>query len=241
MKVVLNPGHSPDAPGLIGPGGLTERQVVEGVARHLSVALGRRMISVEIMQQPPGESQESADQLAARIADEPYEVDLLLALHCASVDDPQAWGTRCLYESGSEDSRLLAECLLRRCPSTHWSAVEPSNEPLLAAAGCPAALIELDHLSNPEVEALMAESSWQAKVADNLVDGIFAFCGPQDIRILVDGAEIYTDPAPREVYNDVLVPVRVLGAALGADVKWDPRRRQVTVRSRNSARPEPRK
>jgi hypothetical protein len=197
------------------------------------------MIDAEIMQQPPGESRESADRLAARIADEPYEVDLLLTLHCAVAADPAAWGTRCLYESGSEDSRLLAECLLRRFPSTPWATVAPSDEPLLAAAGCPAAVVELDHLSNPEVEALMGEASWQAKVADNLVEGIFAFCGPQDIRILVDGTEIYADPAPREVYNDVLVPVRALGAALGAEVKWDPRRRQVTLRTRNHSRPGP--
>lgn len=236
MKVVVSPGRGAVEAGRRGPAGSTEREVAEAVARRLSAALGRRMISVDIMQPPPGESLESATRLADRIADEPYEVDLLLALQCATSPDPAAWGTRCLYQPGSEDSRLLAECLARRFPNSAWSEVASSDEPLLAAAGCPAAVVEIEHLSNPEVEALMAAGSWQDKVAENLVEGILAFCGPQDIRIVVNGAEIYTDPAPREVYNDVLVPVRVLGAALGAEVTWDPRRRLVSVKTRGQPR-----
>lgn len=232
MKVVLSPGRGAAQGVRYGPGGTSEREVVDAMARRLSTALASRMIGVEIMQPPPGESLESATRLAARIADEPYEVDLLLALRCAFNDDPAAWGTRCLYQAGSEDGRLLAECLARRFPASAWSTVAADDDPLLAAAGCPAAVVELEHLTNPEVESLVAAASWQEKIAANLVEGIFAFCGPQDIRILVDGAEIYTDPAPREVYNDVLVPVRVLGAALGAEVTWDPRHRLVSIRRR---------
>jgi len=197
MKVVLSPGRGSDEAVRCGPEGTTEMQVVEAVARRLSAALARRMITVEIMQPPPGESVESATRLAARIADEPFEVDLLLILHCAFDRDPAAWGTRCLYQTGSEDGRLLAECLARRFPSSAWTAVAASDDPLLAAAGCPAAMVELEHLSNPEVEALTAAASWQDKVAANLVEGVFAFCGPQDIRIVVDGAEFYAGPAPR--------------------------------------------
>ncbi len=231
MKVILNPAHSSQAPGLIGPTGLTEREVVEAVARHLATALGQRMIQTEIMQPPPGEAEEAAGLLLSRIADEPYDVDLLLSLHCGSHPDSAAYGLCCRYLPGSEESRLLADCLLRAFPRTRWSAALPGDDPLLRRAPCPAVLVELDFLTSPEVEQLMRSPSWQAKVADNLVAGILAFRGPQDIRILVDGAEIYIDPAPQQVYNDVMVPVRVIGWALGAEVHWDPRRRVVRIES----------
>ncbi|NUP98372.1 MAG: N-acetylmuramoyl-L-alanine amidase [Armatimonadetes bacterium] len=229
MKVILNPGHSTTAPGRTGPTGITEREVVEAMARHLATACGQRMIATEIMQQPPGDPQEALRWLAARIADEPYDVDITLSLHCAWAEDPAAYGTRCLYAAGSNESRLLADALLRHFPRTAWSAVDSCDDPVLDHAQCPAVIIELDHLSNPEVEGLMRVESWQRKVAENIVEGIIAFIGPQDIRILVDGAEIYTDPAPQEVYNDVMVPVRVLGTALGAEVRWDPSRRVIRI------------
>ena len=229
MKVILNPGHSATSPGHTGLHGLTEREVVEAVARELALALGQRMIQTEIMQQPAGDPAAALTRLAARLADEPYDIDMLLSLHCSWSDEPAAYGLRCLYQTGSEESRLLAECLLRRFPRTPWAAVEAVEQTLLREAACPAVLLELDHLSNPEVATLMTEESWCAKVAANLVDGVFAFIGPQDIRVLVDGAQIHLDPAPQEVYNDVLVPVRVLGSALGASVQWDPRRRVVAI------------
>ncbi len=231
MKVILNPGHSADDRGRSGGGGLSEREVVEGVARALAAALTRRMIAAELMEQPAGHGDEAAALLAARIADEPYDVDMVLSLHCAFDANPQAYGARCVYLDGSEESRLLAECLLRRFPRTPWSRSVIGEEPILRFPQCPAVVVEIDHLSNPEVEALMRHESWRLKVADNLVAGIFSFIGPQDIRIFIDGAEIHSDPAPQEVYNDVMIPVRVLGSALGIEVRWDPRRRVVNLRT----------
>lgn len=238
MKVILNPGHSATSPGLRGAAGVLEREVVEAVARHTQAALHRRMVGTEIMQQPPGDPVEAVQLLAARLADEPYDHDMIFSLHCAWNDDPSAYGARCCYLHGSEESRLLAEALLRRFPATAWSVTESVEQhPLLEKAQCPAVILELDHLSNPEVESLMTVDSWRRKIAANLVDGIFDFIGPQDIRILVDGADIYTDPAPQEVYNDVLVPVRVIGSALGAEVRWDPRHRTVTILTGGRAEP----
>jgi len=236
MKVILTPGHSATSPGRCGPTGLTEREVVEAVARGLVSALGRRLVNAEIMAPPGGDPAEAIQALADRIADERYDVDMLLSLHCAWSEDASAYGTRSLYPTGSEESRLLAECLLRRFPHTRWACAEPGEDPLLHLAACPSAVIELDHLSNPEVEQLMRLDDWREKVAANLVAGIFSFIGPQDIRVMVDGAEIYSDPAPQEVFNDVMVPVRVIGSALGAKVRWDPRRRVVTIESQSARR-----
>lgn len=235
MKVILNPGHSATAPGWTGADGLTEREVAENVARYLALALSQRMIGAELMQQPPGETTEAVKLLGARIADEPYDVDIVISLHCAWADDPEAYGVRCVYLEGSQESRLLAECLLRHFPRTPWSGAVAGDEPLLRLAHCPAVMVELDYLSNPEVAALMRVETWQQKVAGNLVSGIFGFIGPQDIRIFVNGAEIYSDPAPQEVYNDVMIPAKVLGSALGASVRWDPRRRVVMIDHRAPA------
>ena len=229
MKVILTPGHTLTAPGRTAPDGLTEREVVEGVARHLVSALGRRMVKAEIMAPPAGSPGDAAQSLADRIADEQLDVDMLLVLHCAWNDQPDAYGARCLYPPGSEESRLLAQCLLRRFPRTEWAKAVPGGDTLLGLATCPAVTVELDHLSNPEVAALMRVDDWRRKVADNLVEGVFSFIGPQDIKIVVDGQEIYCDPAPQEVFNDVMVPVRVIASASGARVRWDARRRIVFI------------
>ncbi|MCC7495628.1 MAG: N-acetylmuramoyl-L-alanine amidase [Fimbriimonadaceae bacterium] len=231
MKIILCPGSGSGAHARRGPAGLPEHEVVDDVASLLSQALAQRLIATEIMQPPAGDAAEAAAAVAVRIADEPYDIDIVLALRTAADPDPAAYGLRVLYLEGSEDSRLLSECLLQAFPRTGWSQLAASADPLLGVARCPSVVVELDHLSNPEVEVLMREPSWRAKVAANLVDGLFSFIGPQDIRVIIDGHEVHVEPAPQVVYNDVLVPVRVLGTALGVQVRWDPRRRLVSIKT----------
>ncbi len=50
-----------------------------------------------------------------------------------------------------------------------------------------------------------------------------------EIRLVLDGVLLEPDAAPRIVNDRVLVPVRVIGEALGAPVSWDGATRTVTV------------
>lgn len=50
------------------------------------------------------------------------------------------------------------------------------------------------------------------------------------IRLVVDGRPLAVDPPPLLVDGRVLLPLRAVGEALGAEVAWDARTRAVTVR-----------
>ena len=54
---------------------------------------------------------------------------------------------------------------------------------------------------------------------------------PASIRLLIDGTEIASDVKPVLENGTTLVPVRVAAETLGAEVKWDAPKRQVTVES----------
>lgn len=45
--------------------------------------------------------------------------------------------------------------------------------------------------------------------------------GQGQIRLLVDGKEIYTDVPPQIIDGRTMVPLRAVAEALGADVRWD--------------------
>ena len=54
---------------------------------------------------------------------------------------------------------------------------------------------------------------------------------PASIRLLIDGTEIASDVKHVVENGTTLVPVRVPNETLGAEVKWDAPKRQVTVES----------
>ncbi|HIE52415.1 MAG TPA: hypothetical protein EYP85_11700 [Armatimonadetes bacterium] len=238
MKVIINPGHSTTDPGVMGPTGLYEHDAVTTVAQVLQEALHERRIESEILVQPGGNPQWALNHLMEQVNARQSEVDIFISLHCAADKQREAYGTRVLYLEDSEESKLLAENIQKHFPRTLWSGVQPSQEYILQQARFPAVVIEIDHITNPEVEMLMSLPAWQEKVADNIVNGIFDFIGPQDIRLFIDGQEIYSDPVPQLVYGDVMVPVRLLAEALGATVEWDSERRILSIYTHRTSEEE---
>ncbi len=96
MKVVVCPGDGPGGVAAQGPLGRAAAQVTGAVAHRLSRALGRRLVTAEILPLDSPADAEASRQAISHLAEAPYEVDLLLILRCAVNPDPTAWGTRCL-------------------------------------------------------------------------------------------------------------------------------------------------
>lgn len=237
MKVIINPGHSTTSPGVMGPTGLYEHDAVFALSQVLKAALEERKIEAEILVQPGGNEKWALSHLMQRVNARQHEVDIFLSLHCAFSKDRAAYGTRIHYLEGAEESRLLAENLFKHFPKTPWAGIFPSQEFVLQQARCPAVLIEVEHLSNPEAEMLMRHEAWLQKTAERLVAGLFDFIGPQDIRLIIDGKEIFAEPVPQVVYGDIMVPVRVIADALGAKVEWDGDARILRIFTRRALRP----
>lgn len=221
MKVIINAGHSSTDPGFMGPTGIYEYDVVAAFCRVLEQTLRERQIAVQIIWQPGGNTQWALNHLVQKI-NEHDDADYLLSIHCAKSEDREAYGTRVIYLPDSEDGKLLAERICKRFPRTLWSGTEAREDYILRQARCTAVLIEMDFISNPEVELLLQTQAWRKKAAQKMVEGIFEDIeSSQDIRLFIDDKEIYADPAPQEVYNDVMVPVRLVAHALGGRVEWD--------------------
>lgn len=62
-----------------------------------------------------------------------------------------------------------------------------------------------------------------------LATASWAVAAEQPIKLIVNGQEVPSDPAPRMIDNRVFVPVRFVAEALGADVNWDDANRAVVI------------
>jgi N-acetylmuramoyl-L-alanine amidase len=236
MKVIINAGHSSTDPGFMGPTGTYEYEIVASLCRVLEQTLRERQIAVQIISQPGGNIQWALNHLAQKIS-EHNDADYLLSIHCGKAEEREAYGTRVVYLPDAEDGKLLAARIQQRFPRTLWSGTEAREDYILRQARCTAVLVEIDYISNPEVETLMQTQAWRKKVAKNVVEGILEDIeSSQDIRLFIDDKEVYVEPAPQEVYNDVMVPVRLVAHALGGRVEWDRAQRIVRI---HTFRPPP--
>ncbi|KYH31130.1 copper amine oxidase N-terminal domain-containing protein [Neomoorella mulderi] len=62
-----------------------------------------------------------------------------------------------------------------------------------------------------------------------LFGGIAVARAGENIRIFVDGKEIYTDVPLQVIEGRTMVPLRAVGEALGADVRWDDANNTVVI------------
>lgn len=67
-----------------------------------------------------------------------------------------------------------------------------------------------------------------------VLGGVYAF-GAGKIKIVVNGQNIATDVAPRNVNGRVLVPISTISKALGANVSWDSKSQTVSIKQGTSS------
>ncbi len=91
------------------------------------------------------------------------EADLFISIHCNSVESPYAEGTETWYCSGSEDGRLLAECIQDQIVDSMNTVDRGIKEAVpgknglyvLTNTDMPAVLVELAFISNEDDEKLL--------------------------------------------------------------------------------------
>ncbi|AOQ23819.1 hypothetical protein MTAT_14040 [Moorella thermoacetica] len=71
-----------------------------------------------------------------------------------------------------------------------------------------------------------------------LFGGIAIARAGENIRIFVNGQEVYSDVPPQVVEGRTMVPLRAVGEALGADVRWDDVLSSVIVTTNNAEESE---
>ncbi len=175
LKIVIDPGHSPD-PGAIGPTGLTEAEINLILAQRLAAYLRARGAEV-IMTRDDDSPISLYDRPKIAVAE---DADLFISVHNNALPD----GTNPFVNNGVSVLYYHPHSL-GVCQAVHRSMVKhlPLNDfgyyhgnlAVNRPTQYPAILVECAFMMIPEQEAMLKKESFQQKVATAIVEGLEKF------------------------------------------------------------------
>lgn len=104
--------------------------------------------------------------------------DVLISIHVNNFSAEQPSGSQVFHKPGSEKSRALAKKIDNRLSAMRIEndrAVMPGSYYVLNEVSCPAILVEIGFLSNPEDRKLMVDSEYQQELAEAITGGTVEF------------------------------------------------------------------
>ena len=178
IKICLDPGHGGDDPGAIGPHGSKEKDIVLDVCVGLFDILAQKGHQCILTR-----SQDKSLTLKERVQIG-SECDIMISVHCNSFRNESVTGIETIYNDEVMYSDLLARCIqdflimirvdghnhkdrgIKVSPSPSF----PKNLYITKHSKVPTVLVELEFLSNPEMEIYLGSSDSQ--IAGQLYSGI---------------------------------------------------------------------
>src|SRR5581483_6217747 len=166
-RIAIDPGHGPDDPGNVGPGGLVEAEATLLLATDLADRLAERGAEPTLLRRGDERPTPSDRALAANA----LGADLCVSLHF-NAGDPSAEGATCFYygtaATHSPAGRLLAELILEEL-TTRLGLTDGRTHPLAVAilreTRMPAVQVEPCFLTNPREERLVADPASRGRLA----------------------------------------------------------------------------
>lgn len=187
-KVCIDPGHAGRGidPGAVNSDtGLQEADVALTVARmverHLLAAGCQVMLTRTDWEDP------ASDDLSYRTGlSNSWGADVFVSLHCNSAGSSAAHGYEVWTSPGQTKGDRLADCIYGqiagefpdRCGRTDYSDGDPDKESrfyVLVRTDAPACLVEMAFISNAAEAALLANPTWQDRMARAIARGITDF------------------------------------------------------------------
>jgi len=182
LKICLDPGHGGKDPGAVGPTGVKEADVVLQVAKLLGSELIQRGCVVTYTR---------SENITLRLADrvktaKDFGAELFLSLHCNAAVKREAQGMETLFGSGMIRSQKFAGYIQRAMVNAfphhkdRGLMESPSNQYpraiyVVRRNSCPAALVELEFISNPEQEKFLNKIETKHNIAKALCEGILEY------------------------------------------------------------------
>jgi N-acetylmuramoyl-L-alanine amidase len=167
-RVALDPGHGPEDPGFVGPGGSREADIAFELAALLRLELetrGAEPIMLRSEEENPEQSQR-----ATRANDS--EAEVLVSIHLNGHDDPSAEGSSSYYfgaiGSGSVAGQALAELVQDEVTAAlglRDGRAHPKAFPILRETRMIAVQIEPCFITNPKEELLLGEEPFRLELA----------------------------------------------------------------------------
>lgn len=183
LKVAIDAGHGGAHTGYVGRTGLMEKDINLDVAVELEKIL--REWGAEVYMTRRGDK-----HFAPRVDDDLDErvervnkatPDLFLSIHTNGADSTSARGFEVFvpkHAAGARDreSREIAQAVRREFgevwDSPDRGTKDDKNFRVLAGTRCPAALVEMEFVSNPQAERQLASGAVRRKLAEAIADAV---------------------------------------------------------------------
>ncbi len=177
-RMMIDPAHSAQDPGLTAPCGTPEHEITWSIATLVEGRLAALGAHVVLSRGP--RSSPTPSERARHANDEGVEV--ILSVHLNADRSPSARGVAG-YHFGtdahlSERGRALAQFAVDRVADAIETAncrVHPSTAALLRESRAPAAVIETGFVTHPDEGRVLIDPAGQRLVADALVDALACF------------------------------------------------------------------
>ena len=177
-RLLVDPGHSVEDPGLLSPDGTPEHQVTWAIAAALEgrlAALGAHVVLSRGPRTSPTPSQR-AHQANAE------DVELIVSIHCNGVRSEAGRGAAA-YHFGtdaqiSDRGRRLAELCLGAVLTATGTAdcrVHPATLSILRESRAPAVVIEPGFLTHPEEGRSLCDTAYQHRIAEALTEAVIHY------------------------------------------------------------------
>jgi N-acetylmuramoyl-L-alanine amidase len=177
-RIMVDPGHSPDLPGLNGPDGIREHEITWQIATLLEGRLSALGAHV-ILSRGPNTSPTPSERARNANAE---SVEVILSIHANGNSTPAARGVAA-YHFGtdvivSDRGRFLAEVCVDRLAEATGSPncrAHASTTAILRESRAPAVIVEPGFLTHPEEGRLLASPDHQRLIAGTLAGAVVTF------------------------------------------------------------------
>lgn len=184
FEVVLDAGHGGVHTGCRSyTGRLVEKDVSLDLVRRLHALLERSGVKVILTRSSDTELSRNVDEDLRKRAELTNRVrpDVFVSVHLNTAANHSARGFEVYVPRESphkRESERLARCIqseFSRRLATHDRGVKEAGFVVIREARCPAVLVEVEFLSNPQGERDMSDSSYRQRVAQALSEAILKY------------------------------------------------------------------
>lgn len=177
-RLMVDPGHDVDDPGLCSPDGVPEHEVTWQLATLLEGRLSAMGAHV-VLSRGPSTTPTPSERAAQANAD---DVELILSLHANGDRSPVARGVAA-YHFGTEviesaRGRQLADRCVDAVSAATGSPncrVHASTSSIVRESRAPAVIVEAGFLTHPQEGRDLARPAYQRVIADALADAVVSF------------------------------------------------------------------
>lgn len=174
--ICIDPGHGGRDSGTVGGDGAVEKEITLDIARRVRQGLEAAGAAVVMTRTDDGFV---ALGRRAAICNEAH-AGLFVSIHVNGYHTPDVYGFEVYYlgDGSLPEAGRAAEAIRRalyETLDTRDRGVRQADFSVLSAANCPAVLVEVGYLSNPDERDHLMLGAYRQAIADATVAGILAF------------------------------------------------------------------